>query len=47
MDASFVNELTAAGSSRYGRVVFGDAMYKHWIELDGRFGDHRADPSSR
>ena len=34
MNASFVNELTAAGSSRYGRVVFGDAMYQHWIELD-------------
>ena len=34
MNASFVNELTAACSSRYGRVVFGDAMYQHWIELD-------------
>ena len=34
MNASFVNELTAAGSSRYGRVVFGDAMYQRWIELD-------------
>ena len=34
MSASFVNEPTAAGSSRYGRVVLGDAMYQHWIELD-------------
>jgi hypothetical protein len=32
--ASFVNEPTAAGSSRYGRVVLGDAMYQHWIQLD-------------
>lgn len=32
--ASFVNEPTAAGSGRYGRVVLGDAVYQHWIQLD-------------
>ncbi|MER7248708.1 hypothetical protein [Kribbella sp. NPDC000426] len=36
MSASFVNEPTAAGSSRHGRVVLGDSMHQDWIELDKR-----------
>jgi hypothetical protein len=31
---SLVNEPTPTGSSRYGRVALGDAMYQHWLELD-------------
>jgi hypothetical protein len=31
---SLVNEATPTGSSRHGRVVLGDSMYQHWLELD-------------
>jgi hypothetical protein len=31
---SLVNEATPTGSSRHGRVVLGDTMYQHWLELD-------------
>jgi len=34
MVATLVNEATATGSSRYGRVVLGDSMYQHWLQLD-------------
>ncbi|WP_238173324.1 hypothetical protein [Kribbella speibonae] len=34
MIGSLVNEATPTGSSRYGRVVLGDTMYQHWLELD-------------
>ncbi|WP_433162838.1 hypothetical protein [Kribbella sp. CA-247076] len=33
LSGSFVNESVPTGSSRYGRVVLGDAMYQHWLEL--------------
>ncbi|RZT20855.1 hypothetical protein EV649_4008 [Kribbella sp. VKM Ac-2569] len=34
MIGSLVNEATPTGSSRHGRVVLGDTMYQHWLELD-------------
>jgi hypothetical protein len=34
MSASFINEPIPTGSSRYGRVVLGDAVYQHWTEVD-------------
>jgi hypothetical protein len=34
MIGSLVNEATPTGSSRHGRVVLGDSMYQHWLELD-------------
>ncbi len=34
MIGSLVNEATSTGSSRHGRVVLGDTMYQHWLELD-------------
>ncbi|NIK56191.1 hypothetical protein [Kribbella shirazensis] len=34
MSGSFITQPTATGSLRSGRVVLGDTMYQHWIELD-------------
>ena len=33
ISGSFVNEPIPEGSSRYGRVVLGNAIYQHWLKL--------------